>query len=302
MLVLILLILDLDSLLANLDEKKKWKPKYQVGDEVEAMYSEDEIWYVARIDAVDLDVERYTLTFTEYGNEQITEEDNVRPTLQSRIAMQEKSLAPAVQVGVLEKKKRRQSLLIHHPELVSRQSSTDLEPPVVLQKHRDAFLVENDDEESGAPKTAVAANSAVSLKSDAMLQMALANGVLTPEQRKALILQQAVKLRKGSSERTFIKAGGDVGDVGPAKAQSDRHLLNLRKSGSETVSRGRSLSVSDIDADTRDIISSAATSQGIFGDMEALVNANRQRATSESAIAGAKTPERKVWATNALAK
>lgn len=279
---------DLDSMLADLDKGPVWEPKYAVGDEVEAVYDEDELWYLARIDAVELDVERYVITFVDYGNEQITCEENIRWTLQRRMEEDEKALAAAVQTSVLEKKKRRQSLLVHHPELVAR-PTLDKTPPASPAEKRKQIL----DEKKAAKAAQKDANEK---EEDDSLAEALASGVLTPEQRKALILKEAMKLSKNSAERTFIKAGGEV-DAPPSpalhKAQSDRYLENLRKNDKK-VSRARSASV----IDTR--LAVAGASSGIFGDMEALV---RQRADSESAInPESKTPETKIWSKNALAK
>ena len=52
--------------------------KWKVGDECEGQYSEDNEWYKARISEV-LGEGRYVVTYTEYGNQEETEDQFLRP-------------------------------------------------------------------------------------------------------------------------------------------------------------------------------------------------------------------------------
>jgi len=76
----------------------KPQPKYRVGDMVEGCFSEDSVWYQARIDIV-LDGPTYKVTYLEYGNEEVLPESSIRvatqkPTPQAAPAPQ---IAPAPQ-------------------------------------------------------------------------------------------------------------------------------------------------------------------------------------------------------------
>merc|ERR1711991_890869 len=101
-------------MLETLEERPKWAPKFQVGQEV-TMYTEDELWYVAQIDELDVEAERYVLTFTEYGNSQVTAEEDIRPTLASMMVEREKELAPAVEKELSLQRQRRNSYILANP-------------------------------------------------------------------------------------------------------------------------------------------------------------------------------------------
>lgn len=279
-----------------------------MGDRVEALYTEDGLWYAARIDAIEADIERYILTFTDYGNEQVTCEEDVRPTVADMMAEREKELAPAVEVELLKKKKRRQSLLLAHPELVKKdkkKSSTSGE----------GSEIEAPDEKSNADtdgSTSVEPSKADRDSAAAELEKLMKNpGALSNEERKALLLMQARRLSVGGdADRTYIKIDTDAPpSTGPPqasplaaepKAHSDRYLEHLRK-GDKKFGRSRSSSQVEMKAKHA---SQGSVSTGIFGDMESLVNQARTRAESDSSILGQDSPspslERKVWADNAM--
>ena len=52
--------------------------KYKVGDNVVAQFSEDQVWYVGKVDAVH-DNGSYKITYTEYGNTEDRTEEFIRP-------------------------------------------------------------------------------------------------------------------------------------------------------------------------------------------------------------------------------
>lgn len=82
--------MNLDDLILSEEKKRKWKNKYDPGDEVEAVWAEDGQFYLARIDEVLDEPQKYRLTFIEYGNEQITEEEQMRLTLAKQLELSQK--------------------------------------------------------------------------------------------------------------------------------------------------------------------------------------------------------------------
>ena len=78
---------NLDALIAaeEQNQARNWKPMFSVGDEVEAMWSEDSVWYTAVIDSIDLDAKTYAVTFSEYGNSETgLTEDRVKESVSGR--------------------------------------------------------------------------------------------------------------------------------------------------------------------------------------------------------------------------
>jgi len=292
---------DLDSLMDSLNKQPEWKPKFAVGDAVEAMYAEDELWYAAVIDRIEPEIERYVLTFTDYGNEQVTCEEDVRPTVHMLMQAREKELAPAVQDEMLKKKKRRQSLLVAHPELLKK-------PPKPSGEDGHGGGGGDDDGQEDEADNEASGEGDPDAAAEALEKLLASSGQMTNEQRKQLLLQQARRMSVGSdADRSCIRIDKNGTEpTGPPqaspnlgkKAHSDRHLDNLRKN-ERLLSRGRSSSTVELKSSDR-----VGGSQGIFGDMEALLNP-RQRADSESAIDGKKVEpavERKVWADNLMLK
>ena len=78
---------NLDDLILNEESKRKWKSEFAKGDEVEAEYAEDGVFYLAVIDALLEDPQMYLLTFTEYGNSQQTHESKIRLTLAKKMEL-----------------------------------------------------------------------------------------------------------------------------------------------------------------------------------------------------------------------
>jgi len=56
----------------------KPQPKYKVGEQVEGCFTEDGVWYVAKIASVNADTLTYKVTYTEYGNEEVLPESAIR--------------------------------------------------------------------------------------------------------------------------------------------------------------------------------------------------------------------------------
>jgi len=54
------------------------RPTWTVGDVCEAQWTEDNVWYTARIDAISPDQRLYTVTFPEYGNSDVVTADRLR--------------------------------------------------------------------------------------------------------------------------------------------------------------------------------------------------------------------------------
>ena len=65
--------------LAGVASALKWK----VGDTIEGQFTEDEVWYVAKIDNI-VDG-KYAVTYTEYGNSEVIPESRTRPAQSGRI-------------------------------------------------------------------------------------------------------------------------------------------------------------------------------------------------------------------------
>jgi len=279
---------DLDSMLETLEERPKWAPKFQVGQEVTAMYTEDELWYVAQIDEVDVEAERYVLTFTEYGNSQVTAEEDIRPTLASMMVEREKELAPAVEKERSLQRQRRNSYILANPPKLKQVSLSQDN----AKKEETTSVVEEEEEEEDEEA-----------KEAKMIEALMKKDSLTPEERKMLVLAQARKLTASSNgaaplERTFITVSQPSSPSTLEKANSDRTMIKPRRKS--IVGRARSSSVAEIR--TKDQIRtppSPVQQGGISGDMDLLLHA-RPRAESESAVA-VKT-ERKVWADNLLVR
>jgi hypothetical protein len=57
---------NLDALILSEEAKAhRWKNLFNVGDEVEAVYTEDGVWYLAKIDQILEEAQTYNLTFPE---------------------------------------------------------------------------------------------------------------------------------------------------------------------------------------------------------------------------------------------
>jgi len=52
---------------------------WKVGDECESCFSEDGIWYLARIDQISPDGQHFTVTYLEYGNSETVNASSIRP-------------------------------------------------------------------------------------------------------------------------------------------------------------------------------------------------------------------------------
>jgi len=294
---------DLDGLLSQLDEQKMWQPKYAKGEEVEARWDEDEMWYTAKIDAVHQEIERYELTFTEYGNSQVTEEENIKPSLQRRLAETEAALAPAVEAEMKKKKERRDSFIALHPELAG-PSPEELERMKKREEEDRAAKLKAEEEEEARVK----AGEDVA---EVSMEEALASGVLTPEQRKKLIAKMAQKMgadaADGASQRTLvdvskIKQDSDDPPMVKEKAMSERVLLKKDPSKGRLKQRSRSNSLIEFSSKPP----SGGKANAIVGnaDIDSLLKQeqekSRQRSESESAIKFAEEQQRKVWSDNNL--
>ena len=51
--------------------------KWKVGDVIEGQFTEDDVWYVAKID--NITDGKYAVTYTEYGNNEVISEERTRP-------------------------------------------------------------------------------------------------------------------------------------------------------------------------------------------------------------------------------
>jgi len=51
--------------------------KWKVGDVIEGQFTEDDVWYVAKIDSITDG--KYAVTYTEYGNNEVIPEERTRP-------------------------------------------------------------------------------------------------------------------------------------------------------------------------------------------------------------------------------
>ena len=77
----------------------KPQPKYRVGEVVEGCFSEDSVWYRARIDIVH-DGPTYKVTYLEYGNEEVLPESSIRAaTQQPQPVLPQVAAVQAFQVG-----------------------------------------------------------------------------------------------------------------------------------------------------------------------------------------------------------
>jgi len=52
-------------------------PKWKVGDLIEGQFTEDDVWYPAKIDSISADGQ-YSVTYTEYGNQEMIPESRIR--------------------------------------------------------------------------------------------------------------------------------------------------------------------------------------------------------------------------------
>jgi len=54
-------------------------PLWKVGDACEACFSEDQVWYVAKIDKISPDHQAFTVIYLEYGNSEVLSLSALRP-------------------------------------------------------------------------------------------------------------------------------------------------------------------------------------------------------------------------------
>jgi hypothetical protein len=272
---------DLNNLLSQLDEQPQWEPQYGVGEEVEARWTEDERWYTAVIDAVHTDIERYALTFTEYGNSQVTGEEDIKASLQRRLQETEAALAPAVAAERKKKKERRDSYIALHPELAETKKAVS-------------------PEESVEPKEAAPEEP----KKTVSMEEALASGVLTPEQRKKMIFEMAQQMGAEGGRGTLVDVEKmrEEQDPGVKEKALTERPISLKKDPSKHLLRQRARSNSVIELSGKNSVKGQAISGN--ADIEALLKEeqqkSRQRSESESAIKFAEEQQRKVWSDNNL--
>ena len=236
---------------------------------------------------------RYRLTFTDYGNEQETEETQIRLPLAEVMKQKELELAAAVAKETEKKAKRRGSLLVHNspearpskppvPTAVSTATTSAVAPsvpPMGLVKRTSMGNMSSmfdqlvSDQPLPPPPTSV-----------------MQSGAMSAEERKALIMAEARKLGMDSrGERRTVEVG--------KTSLSDRHLEEKRKDevDKKRGNRSNSFSTSSSSAPVSASVSSAA----MVGDLGALLEAEETRRRSASQSAPAES-ERKVWASNPL--
>jgi hypothetical protein len=279
---------DLDALM---EESSRWKNVYRVGEGVEAMYLEDGLWYVACINEVLEESKLYRLTFTEYGNVQDTPEDQIRLPLQALMQKKEEELAPAVAAEEARKAKRRSTFLANSPDAIVAKPSIAGPSADLLVRCNSMSAISSRFDQIVNPN---AAPEEVPSRSSSGGR---AGGVMTAEERKALIFAEARKLgMESKSERRFVDVGGNNAPV--KTSLSDRHLEEKRQKEKKGGNRSNSFSTGGSGGGGGGELNGTGLN---VGDVGMLLDVEEARRARSASVAAAES-DRKVWADNALGK
>ncbi len=302
--------MDLDAMLEAAERQQRWKNAFGAGERVEAVYSEDGMWYAAVIDAVLPETGQYCVTFTEYGNSEQRGEDCIRLPVAAMLERKQEELKEAVEAEMAKKKKLRDSYLEKHPEVARpamTPASTPPDSPLPNKSEAAAQLIRR----GSMNKMSATFDHIVQDTAPGVAPQYLSSGVMSAEERKALILAEARKMgMESSGERTLValepRGGSPVGTP-TATSLSDRRPESKRpKDLADAKRAGRSSSFSGggsvrmVAAGAGKPAMRSAEGEGLFGDVEALLAAEELRRARSGSVGG--EDERKVWASNPLTR